>query len=227
MILIRLKRQIRFEKIVISLLITAQFHLLFGCQSSKLVSVNEYNQIEKEDKPKEIQVITKDGQKYHFSNSNFYIANDTLYGKEQLIINEKWIPFDGKIAFNEIKEVEYYNNKNDWTYTLSISEYKKIEVENGKPVEIFLIKTDSTKYYFNRNDYYLNSDTLIGKGKLLLYEREQRLTKSIALSNIETIEFEYVTATNRIFRGVVFLSIVLLGLLILLVGYLYFSHWEW
>jgi len=121
------------KKIFISFLLVALFNLLVGCYSSELVTVPEYNQIEEVDKPKDIRVITKDGQEFHFSDSNFSVKDDTLYGK----------------------------------------------------------------------------------GKLLLEEKEEILNREIALSNIEAIEFEYVSWLNRIFRGVVFFGI--LGIIFLLV----------
>ena len=71
-----------YKKVFISFLLVAIFNLLVGCYSSKLVTVPEYNQIEEEDKPNAISVITKDGQEYHFSNSNFYVMGDTLYEKK-------------------------------------------------------------------------------------------------------------------------------------------------
>jgi hypothetical protein len=203
------------KKIFISFLLVAIFNLLLGCYSSKLVTVPEYNQIEEEDKPDEIRVITKDSQEYHFSESNFYVANDTLYEKDVIALSEKWIPFEGKFAFEEIEEIEFYSKKNKWTYRFIISEYENYENEKGQPDEIILIKSDSAKYYFKKDDYFISNDTLYGNGKSLLAEGEEISITGIALSNIESIEFEYVSWPNRIFRGVLFFSIV--GIISLLV----------
>jgi hypothetical protein len=54
-----------------------------GCYSFQPLTVSEYKQVEeKEGKPHNIHVITKDDQEYHFSGSDFTFENDTLYGKE-------------------------------------------------------------------------------------------------------------------------------------------------
>ena len=55
------------KKILISFLLVAIFNLL-GCYSSELVTAAEYKQVEEKDgKPNEIYVKTKDYQGYHFS----------------------------------------------------------------------------------------------------------------------------------------------------------------
>ena len=203
------------KKLLISFLSIALFNLFVSCTSNEIVAPAEFKEIAKDERPDELIIKTNDNQVFILSNSNYDINNDSLFWQEQSTIDEKWIPFEGKIAFDEIKEVEYYNDKNDWTYTLSISEYKKIEGENGKPFEIFVMKNDSTKYYFKDDDYYLDKDTLIGNGKLLLNENEQIITKAIALSDIKSFEYDYISLMNRIFRGVVFFSIIFLGFLIL------------
>jgi hypothetical protein len=101
-----------YKKIISSILVIAFLNLL-GCYTFQPVTVPEYKQIEEqEDKPDEIYVITKDDQKYHFLESNYYIENDTLYGKEIVITyfesghvkNE--LPFDRKIAISEIETIE-------------------------------------------------------------------------------------------------------------------------
>jgi len=204
-----------FKKLLISPLSVTLFNLFVSCTSYELVTPAEFIEIEKEERPNKLIIKTNDNHVFSLSNSSYDIKNDSLLWQEQITIDEKWIPFEGKIAFDEIQEVEYYDDKNDWTYTLSISEYRKIEEDNGKPAEIFVIKNDSVKYCFKIDDYYLDNDELIGKGKLFLNESEQIITKAIALSNIRSIEFEYVSVTNRIFRGVVFFSTIFLGLLIL------------
>lgn len=209
------------KKLLISFLLIALFNLFVSCTSYDIVAPAEFKEIEKDGRPNELIIKTNDNQVFSLSNSNYDIRNDSLFWQEKISIDEKWIPFEGQIALDEIKEVEYYNDKNDWTYTLSISEYKKIEGENGKPVELFVMKNDSTKYYFKRDNYFLDKDALTGKGKLLLYESEKIVTKAISLSDVASLEFEYVSPLNRIFRGVVFFSIVFIGLLIGLFIFLY------
>ena len=57
------------------------------------------------------------------------------------------------------------------------------------------------------------------EGKFAFEEIEEIFTTEIALSNIESIEFNYVSWLNRIFRGVVFFGCVGIGLGLLLVIY--------
>ena len=213
------------KKLLISFLLISLFNLYVSCTSYEIVAPAEFKDIEKDGRPNELIIKTNDNQVFSLLNSNYDIRNDSLFWQEKITIDEKWIPFEGQIALDEIKEVEYYNDKNDWTYTLSISEYKKLEEENGKPVEIFVMQIDSAKYYFNMDDYYLDNDTLIGKGKLLLNKNEQIITKAIALSNIKSFEYDYVSLMNRIFRGVVFFSVVAAGLFIIIIAIIWTSNY--
>ena len=84
-----------YKKLISSILVVALLNLL-GCYSSELVNVTEYKQIEEEDKPDDIRVISKDSQEYHFSESNFYVENDTLRGRAPII----------KIALSNIESIE-------------------------------------------------------------------------------------------------------------------------
>ena len=182
----------------VGFLIVTTFNFLIGCYSTEVVNVSQYNSKDKEDKPNTIQVLTQDGQRYSFSDAKFYIVDDTLYGEKVVVINDKWVSFTGKISFNEIKEIEFYN-ENNWYYQLSISEYEQIEKEGKKPDEIFLMAADSLKFYFLKDDYYLEYDTLYGRGKLLSEAKGEVFKKNIALSNIELIEYQYFSSYKLIF----------------------------
>ncbi len=92
-----------YRKIFISFLLLALINFLVGCYSSEFVNVTEYKQIEEEDKPDDIRVITKDYQEYHFSESNFYVENDTLYGK----VGDREELLDRKIALLDIKSIQF------------------------------------------------------------------------------------------------------------------------
>jgi hypothetical protein len=190
------------KKILISLLIIAMFNLLVGCYSSELLTVPEYNQIEQEDKPDEMLVISKDGQEYHFSYSNYYIENDTLYGK----VSVKELPFEGKFAYSEIKSIQVES------VFYTVSQYQKIEAESGKPYVIYLTKNDFTIYQFMKNDYYIENDTLYGKGKLIL-DDEELIDRSIALSDIESIQYEYLNGltTTALVLGVIVVIVIIVA----------------
>ena len=189
------------KKIFICFLLVAIFNLLVGCYSSELLTVPEYNQIEDEDRPDEMLVISKDGQEYHFAESKFYFESDTLYGMARV----KGLPFEGKFAFEEIESIQFKVVGQNFTSIHSVSQYQKIEAESGKPDEIYLINNDFTRYQFMKNDYYIENDTLYGKGKLM--DGEELLDGKIALSDIESIQYEYLnvlTTTAFVFGVVVF-----------------------
>ena len=124
------KRLIMCKKILISLLLVTLFNLFVSCTSYEVVTPAEFKEIEKDEKPDKLNIKTNDNHAFDLSNSNYDIKNDSLFWQEQITIDEKWIPYEGKITFDEIKEVEYYDDKNDWTYTLSISEYKKSTIHS-------------------------------------------------------------------------------------------------
>jgi len=195
-----------YQKGFISFLLIAFINFMAGCYSFDSVTVPEYNQIEEQYKPDEMLVITKDGQAYHFAESNFYIENDTLYGKA--IVRE--LSFEGKFAFGEIKSIQLEDFGSIYSTLMMISQYQEIEAESGKPDEIYLTKIDSTKYHFMKNDYYVENDTLYGKGKLLLI-----LDRNIALSDIESIQYEHlnVLTSSLLCLGltpiILFLSLVI------------------
>jgi len=177
------------KKVFICFLLLALINFLVGCYSSELVTVPEYNQIEKEDKPDEIRVITKGAQEYHFSDSNFYIEKDTLYGRAVTILTDMEQPFEGRFVLSEIKYIQFIVP--DGKYSIvSVSQYLKIETESGKPDAIYVTKNDYTRYHFMSTDYYIKNDTLYGKGKLLSSDKTVVLNNGIALSEIESIEFE-------------------------------------
>ena len=103
-----------YKKLISSILVVALLNLL-GCHSFKSVTVPEYKQVEEEDKPDDIRVITKDSQEYHFSESNFYVEDDTLYGKVD--ISEQLL--DRKIALSDIESIQF-EYLNGWTTALLV-----------------------------------------------------------------------------------------------------------
>ena len=196
-----------YKKVFISFLILTLINFIAGCYSLQPVTVNEYKQLEEDDdKQDEIYVTTKDGQEYYFAESYFFFENDTLYGKASF----KELPFEGKIAFGEIESIQLDFVGENITSLHSVSEYQKIVAEDGKPDEIYLTKNDDKRYHFLKTDYYTENDTLYGKGKFLV-DSEELINKKIALSDIESIQYEYLnvlTTTAFVFGVVVFTLII-------------------
>lgn len=100
-----------YRKIFIDFLLLTLINFLVGCYSSELVTVPEYNQMEEEDKPDDIYLTKYDGTKDHFVKNEYYIENDTLYGKGKLLLTDGEQLIDRKIALSDIEsiEVEYLN----------------------------------------------------------------------------------------------------------------------
>ena len=66
--------------------------------------------------------------------------------------------------------------------TVTLNEYKKIEQLRGQPPEIYVRSSDSYDYIFSHSKYYIQNDTLFGKG----YSGEE-----FVLTNIELIQYNY------------------------------------
>jgi len=202
-----------YKKVFISFLLFALINFIAGCYSFQPVTVNEYRQIEEEDgKQNEIYVLEKDLQEYHFSDSNFYIKNDTLFGEVKVMIRE--LPFEGKFALGDIKTIQAEYFVFEYSSSITVLQYQKIVAENGKPDEIYLTKNDDNKYHFIKTDYYIENDTLYGKGKLLV-DREELINKEIALSDIAVIEAEKInwTYTTCLGLGIITPIIFFIGLI--------------
>lgn len=108
---LRMKR-IHF-KILLSVL---TFILLIGCSGWKTVSFREYKKVEElRGQPPKIYVRGSDSYLYIFSHSNYYIQNDTLFGKsksgqEFVLTNIKSIQYDYEIE----QDIEvYYDPEKD------------------------------------------------------------------------------------------------------------------
>jgi hypothetical protein len=178
-----------YKKLISSILVVALLNLL-GCYSFEAVSVPEYKQVEeKEGKPDEIFIKTKDFQEYHFSDSNFYIEGDTLYWKEKVLISKKEKPFEGKFTLGDIESIQVEKIAQNYSVvtTMTISEYQNKLAESGKPDEIYLTTSNSSRYRFEKNDFYIEGDTLYGKGKLLLSDREELVGRKIARHRINRV----------------------------------------
>ena len=90
---------------------------------------------------------------------------------------------------------------------------------------IYLTKYNNTRYHFMKDDYYIENDTLFGKGKLLsgdreeVLDRETTLSHIIALSDIVSIEVENFNLENTIYLSLGILGVAAaIGAAIFLIG---------
>ena len=205
------------KKLISSILVIALLNLV-GCYSFESVTLNEYKQVEEEEgKPDEIFVKTIYNKEYHFADPNFYIENDTLYGTGKLLRSTEAITFEERISISEIDSIQLYYFGQKYPTPVTVSQYQKIEAESGKADEIYLTKNDSTKYHFMKNDYYIENDTLYGKGKFLPIEKDQPFEGNIALTEVESIRVETYDTTQTLLIWVPLGSIIGLGILVLIV----------
>ena len=96
------------KKFITSILIVAFMNLL-GCASIQSFTVSEYKQNEeKYDKPDEINVVTKDGQEYHFTEPITVFKRDTFHVNGILTTySEQRV--DRKFALSDIESIQLAN----------------------------------------------------------------------------------------------------------------------
>jgi hypothetical protein len=90
-----------YKKIKIGCLVGVVINALFGCSGWETVTLSEYKKVEQlRGQPDKINVYTSDFSRlYHFSHSNYYIQNDTLFGKG----------YSGEeIVLTNIGSIQYY-----------------------------------------------------------------------------------------------------------------------
>ena len=93
---------------------------------------------------------------------------------------------------------------------VNVAEYRQVE-EEGKPDEIFVETKDSQRYHFLNTGYYIENDTLYGKGAIVVDGIEQAFEGKFALSDIESIQFEDVDGvkTTVLVIGIVAILIII------------------
>jgi len=98
--------QINLKDIITCILILAIINLITGCYSFRSATLSEYKQFEKEEgKPKEIYVKTKDNLWYHFTNFNYRIESDTLYGWGKILLEDWEEPSSINIPISNIESL--------------------------------------------------------------------------------------------------------------------------
>lgn len=95
--------------ILISSILILVFLNLLGCAATQTLTVSEYKQNnKKDDKPDEINVITKDNQEYHFTEPITIFKRDTLHVNGILITySEERV--DRKFALSDIESIQPTN----------------------------------------------------------------------------------------------------------------------
>jgi len=97
---------------------------------------------------------------------------------------------------------------------VNVTEYKQIE-EEDKSDDIRVI-TIYSEYYLS--DFYIENDTLYAKGKEILYNKEKPFDGKIALSDIESIQFEYLNGVTTALAVLGIVAILFVGVIALVIA---------
>ena len=97
------------KKYVIYFLLISLINLL-GCYSFEHIRGSAIKEeIAHDDSRRDLSIVTKDYNEYHFESFMYTVVNDTLLGTGTLLRLNKEIPFQGKIAVNDISDIEFKN----------------------------------------------------------------------------------------------------------------------
>jgi len=107
------------NKKFISIILVVTFFNLTSCSSSQVVTAEDFRPISQDDISEGILVITKDTKKYSFARTDYWIENDTLYGKGKKFVGKEEAPFEGSIFLGDVAFIEY--EESDWYQTTCIT----------------------------------------------------------------------------------------------------------
>jgi len=99
------------KKYFISVLILCLLLQFNGCYSFRGISKDDF---ENQSEVKTLYVKTKFQETYRVDKGNYYVKNDTLYGKgEKIVTSSVTQPFEGCISINDIDsfQIEYYDGE--------------------------------------------------------------------------------------------------------------------
>jgi hypothetical protein len=94
------------RKEVITVTILSFLNFVSCGYTTESLNPNEFNDFEKENgKPSEIYVELNDSMKYYFSDGDYNILNDTLYGDGTQVTNDSDLILNRKIPISEVKSI--------------------------------------------------------------------------------------------------------------------------
>lgn len=96
------------EKYLVYSLLLSLINFL-GCYSFEHIRGLEIREELEQDNRRDLTIVTKDYKEYHFESFMYTVVNDTLFGTGTLLRLNKEIPFQGKIAANDITDIEFKN----------------------------------------------------------------------------------------------------------------------
>ncbi len=97
------------KKYLVYFLVLSLINVL-GCYSFEHIRGTEIREeIELDEGRRELSILTNDYKKYKFDSFMYTVVNDTLLGTGTLLWLNKETPFQGRIALNEITDIEFKN----------------------------------------------------------------------------------------------------------------------
>lgn len=82
---------------------------LMGCYSFEQIRGAEIKHELEQDNRRDLAVVTKDYNEYQFNSFMYIVVDDSLLGTGTMLQLNKKIPFQGKIAVNDITDIEFKN----------------------------------------------------------------------------------------------------------------------
>jgi hypothetical protein len=103
--------------------------------------------------------------------------------------------------------------------SVTVPEYTQVEVEEGKPSEIYVKTISKEWHHFKNYQFYIENDTLYGISSLLSDEWQPASNTKIALSDIESMGVEsknwYLTSLiYLLIAGSIIFTVVLINWLV-------------
>jgi hypothetical protein len=80
-----------------------------GCYSFETIRGTEIKNELERDNRRDLTIVTKDYKEYQFDSFMYTVVNDSLLGTGTLLRLNKEIPYQGKIAVNDITDIEFKN----------------------------------------------------------------------------------------------------------------------
>ena len=162
------------KKYISSILIPCLLLQFSGCYNMQLITKEEFL---KDSDYSELRVKTKEN-KFTFKSGNYTFNNDTIYGrgevKSLISLVNTYEPFDGGIGLSEVKIIR--------------TEEFDITIVNRS----FIVKTDKKQFVFDEGTYFIEVDTVYGKGqcisRIISGKSFEPFEGGISLNDIEEIQ---------------------------------------
>ena len=82
---------------------------LIGCYSYEHMRGTEIREELEQENRRDISIVTKDYKEYQFNSFMYIVVDDSLLGTGTILRLNQQKPFQGKIAVNDITDVEFKN----------------------------------------------------------------------------------------------------------------------